>query len=85
MPPGAVPTAICSSPSGRWKRGHGIVARSAIAAVEHAMQVAGCSAFYRGNGLGRLFRDVQGARFHPLQEGPQRELAGKIALGLELD
>jgi len=49
------------------------------------MQVAGGSAFYRGNGLERLFRDVQAARYHPLQEGVQRELAARVALGLDID
>ena len=33
----------------------------------------------------RLFRDVQGARFHPLQGAPQRRLAGRAALGLPID
>lgn len=62
----------------------GMVARSAIGTVERAMEVAGGAAFYRGNQLERLFRDVQGARYHPLQDGPQRELAARAALGLEI-
>ena len=62
-----------------------IAARAAIETVELAMQVAGGSAFYRGNGLERLFRDVQAARYHPLQEGLQRELAARVALGLDID
>ena len=32
--------------------------------------------FYRVNGLERRFRDIQGARFHPLQQGPQARYAG---------
>jgi acyl-CoA dehydrogenase len=63
-----------------------IVARAATGTVESAMQVAGGAAIYRGNGLERLFRDVQGARFHPLQDGVQREYAARVALGgLDLD
>lgn len=62
-----------------------LVARSAIATAEQAMLVAGGSAFYRGNGLERLFRDVQAARYHPLQEGLQHELAARVALGLDID
>ncbi|KPK07904.1 MAG: acyl-CoA dehydrogenase [Betaproteobacteria bacterium SG8_39] len=62
-----------------------LAARAAIEAVEQAMLVAGGSAFYRGNGLERLFRDVQAARYHPLQEGLQRELAARIALGRNID
>jgi alkylation response protein AidB-like acyl-CoA dehydrogenase len=64
--------------------GRGIVARSAIGTVERAMEVAGGSAFYRDNQLERLFRDVQAARYHPLQDGPQRELAARMALGLDI-
>jgi len=65
--------------------GRTLVERSAIATVEQAMLVAGGSAFYRSNGLERLFRDVQAARYHPLQEGVQRELAARVALGLDID
>jgi len=62
-----------------------LAARAAIETVEQAMQVAGGSAFYRGNGLERLFRDVQAARYHPLQDGLQRELAARVALDLDID
>lgn len=62
-----------------------MVARAAIETVERAMQVAGGSAFYRANGLERAFRDVQAARFHPLQEKAQLDYAGRMALGLDID
>jgi alkylation response protein AidB-like acyl-CoA dehydrogenase len=62
-----------------------ILARAAIGTVESAMQVAGGLGFYRAARLERLFRDVQAARYHPLQEGPQRELAARVALGLDID
>ena len=42
------------------------------------------AAFYRDNGVERLFRDIQGARFHPMQQGPQATYAGKIALGQDI-
>lgn len=61
-----------------------LVARHALAAVELAMEAAGGGAFYRDNGLERLFRDIQGARFHPMQTGPQATYAGKIALGMDI-
>ena len=32
----------------------------------------------------QLFRDAQGARFHPLQEGLQKQFAARTALGLEI-
>jgi alkylation response protein AidB-like acyl-CoA dehydrogenase len=62
--------------------GRSLVAKNAIRTVDLAMELAGGASFYRGNGLERCFRDVQGARFHPLQAGPQAEYAGAMALGL---
>jgi alkylation response protein AidB-like acyl-CoA dehydrogenase len=61
-----------------------LVARGVLGTVNAAMDVAGGGAFFRAHGLERLFRDAQGARYHPLHEGPQRSLAGRAALGLEL-
>jgi acyl-CoA dehydrogenase len=62
-----------------------LVARHAIGAVTKALEVAGGGAFYRKSGLERAFRDVQAARFHPLQEKPQLELSGRVALGWPID
>jgi acyl-CoA dehydrogenase len=59
--------------------------RAAIATVDKAMEVTGGNAFYRGLGLERLLRDVQGARYHPLQEKTQLRYAGRLALGLDID
>ena len=65
--------------------GRQLVARHAIAAVEFAMELAGGAGFYRSAGLERRFRDVQAARYHPLQSGPQSEYAGAMALGLPVE
>lgn len=62
-----------------------LTGRAAIETVERAMEAAGGAAFYRSFGLERSFRDVQGARFHPLQELPQQLLAGRVALGLDIN
>lgn len=62
-----------------------LVEKHAIEAVELAMELAGGAGFYRAAGLERRFRDVQGARFHPLQQGPQATYAGSMALGLPVD
>ena len=62
-----------------------LAGRGAIETVERAMEVVGGASFYRGLGLERAFRDVQGARFHPLQELPQLELTGRLALGMGID
>ena len=65
--------------------GRQLVARHAIAAVELAMELAGGMGFYRSAGLERRFRDIQAARYHPLQSGPQAQYAGAMALGLPVD
>jgi alkylation response protein AidB-like acyl-CoA dehydrogenase len=62
-----------------------LIARSALRTVDLAMDVAGGAAYFRRVGLERLFRDVQGARFHPLTDGAQRRLAGRTALNLPID
>ena len=65
--------------------GRKLVAVHAIKAVELAMEAAGGAAFYRASGLERCFRDIQGARYHPMQQGQQAEYAGAMALGLPTD
>jgi acyl-CoA dehydrogenase len=62
-----------------------ICGQSAIDTVTRAFEVAGGSVFYRKGELERLFRDVQGARFHPLREPAQLAYAGRLALGLDID
>ena len=62
-----------------------IFANAVIRAVEKAMEVSGGPGFYRSSGLERCFRDVQGARYHPIQEKPQTRLTGRILLGLDVD
>lgn len=65
--------------------GRTLVARAAIRTVEKAMEAAGGAGFYRKTGLERIWRDVQAARYHPLQEKAQARLAGRVALGLSID
>ena len=69
----------------RVMTGRTLVARAAIRTVEKAMEAAGGQGFYRKTGLERIFRDVQAARYHPLQEKAQARLAGRVALGLHID
>jgi alkylation response protein AidB-like acyl-CoA dehydrogenase len=61
--------------------GRTLVAKAALNVVDLAMEIAGGSAFYRNLGLEKLFRDVQGVRYHPLREETQRKLAGQLAMG----
>ncbi len=65
--------------------GRRLVAVHAIRAVELAMEAAGGAGFYRSQGLERRFRDIQGARYHPMQPGQQAEYAGAMALGMPVD
>ncbi len=65
--------------------GRTLAGRAALRTVEKALELGGGAAFYRKAGLERLFRDVQGARFHPMQEMPQRRYAGRMAFGLPTD
>lgn len=62
-----------------------LVARSAVRTVELALVAAGGAGFFKSMRLERAFRDVQGARFHPLTDGQQQKLAGRMALGLPID
>jgi alkylation response protein AidB-like acyl-CoA dehydrogenase len=65
--------------------GKALFTRHALAAVECAMELAGGAGFFRATGLERRFRDIQAARYHPLQAGAQAEYAGAMALGLPVD
>ena len=55
---------------------------SVIRTVEKALAVAGGAAYFRGMGLERRFRDIQAARYHPIQEPKQHRFSGRVALGL---
>ena len=59
--------------------------RAALATADRAMDLAGAAGYMRFHPIERLFRDIQAARFHPLPSRPQRDLAGRIALGLPID
>lgn len=61
--------------------GRQLVEQSAIRAVELAMELAGGAGFYRAAGLERRFRDVQGARYHPMRREVQRLYTGSLVLG----
>jgi acyl-CoA dehydrogenase len=84
-----VETAVTAEPSAgttnRIMTGRTLIGRASIRTVEKAMEVVSGSALYRNVGLERLFRDVQGARYHPLQEKAQHRYAGRMALGLDID
>jgi acyl-CoA dehydrogenase len=53
--------------------------------AEKSLEVGGGAAFYRSTGLEICFRDLQGARYHPVPEKTQTLLTGRHLLGLPLD
>lgn len=69
----------------RAMMGRSLLTRHVLAVGDLAMEAAGGGAFYRTFGLERRFRDLQGARFHPMQSGPQSDYAGRMALGLPVE
>jgi acyl-CoA dehydrogenase len=62
-----------------------LLVNGVLATANKAMEVAGGASFYRSGKLERLFRDVQGARFHPVQEKPANRYVGRLRLGLDVD
>ena len=60
-----------------------IATNAVIRTVELSLAVAGGQGYFRGMGLERRFRDIQAARFHPIQEPRQHRFSGRIALGLD--
>jgi alkylation response protein AidB-like acyl-CoA dehydrogenase len=69
----------------RVMMGRSLAARHVLAVGDLSLEAAGGAGFYRKAGLERRFRDLQGARFHPMQPGPQAEYAGRMALGLPVE
>lgn len=65
--------------------GRRLVEENAIRTVELAMELAGGASFYRKTEVERRFRDIQAARYHPLQKEVQAEYAGAMALGQPID
>lgn len=83
-----ISTAVASQPgfetTNQIMTGRTLVAKAVLNVVDLAMEIAGGSAFYRKLGLEKLFRDVQGVRYHPLREEAQRKLSGQLVLGWDM-
>jgi alkylation response protein AidB-like acyl-CoA dehydrogenase len=65
--------------------GRTLVGRAAMRVVEKAMEVAGSGSFYRTSTLERLFRDIQGVRYHRPQQQEQLRFSGRLGLGFDVD
>jgi acyl-CoA dehydrogenase len=61
------------------------IALGGIEVCDIAMEVAGGAAFFKGSIIERCYRDVRGAKFHPLTPELTLTHAGQVALGLPAD
>jgi acyl-CoA dehydrogenase len=62
-----------------------LAGRSAMDVGSKALDVTGGSGFLRAAGVEQRFRDLQGARFHPLQQRQQELYAARFVLGRDID
>jgi alkylation response protein AidB-like acyl-CoA dehydrogenase len=80
-----VATAMNEKPSpesvGRVMIGRTLVVENALATANLAMELAGGEGFLRKTGLERIFRDIQGARYHPMRADKTALYAGTLATG----
>jgi alkylation response protein AidB-like acyl-CoA dehydrogenase len=80
-----ITTASVSQPSfettNQVMTGRTLAVKALLNVADLAMDITGGSAFYRKLGVEKLFRDIQGCRYHPLREEAQRKLSGQLALG----
>ena len=61
--------------------GRAMVVENALATANLAMDLAGGEGFQRRGGLERIFRDIQGARYHPMRMDKAAAYAGTLATG----
>jgi alkylation response protein AidB-like acyl-CoA dehydrogenase len=66
---------------GRVMQDRALVVEAALQTANLAMEVAGGEGFLRKSGLERTFRDIQGARYHPMRSDKATLYAGTLALG----
>lgn len=80
-----VSTAMEEAPSpdsvNRIMQGRALLVESALATASLAMDLAGGQGFFRKTGLERIFRDIQGARYHPMRADKAALYAGTLAVG----
>ena len=65
----------------RVMQGRALLVEAALETASLAMELAGGAGFLRKTGLERIFRDIQGARYHPMRADRQQLYAGTLALG----
>jgi alkylation response protein AidB-like acyl-CoA dehydrogenase len=61
------------------------IAIAGIDVCDLAMELAGGSAYFKGSPIERAYRDIRGAKFHPLSPEATLLHAGRLALGRPCD
>ena len=61
------------------------IALAGIEVCDTAMEVGGGAAFFKGSVIERAYRDVRGAKYHPMTPEQTLTHAGRLALGLPVD
>lgn len=61
------------------------IATAGIEVCDLAMELAGGSAYFKGSVIERAYRDIRGAKFHPLSPVATLLHAGRLALGRPCD
>jgi alkylation response protein AidB-like acyl-CoA dehydrogenase len=84
-----VQTASSSEPgpttTNRIMMGRSVVESSIRSLADVVMDVQGGAAYSRHNAFERMFRDLQGARYHTMKGNAQRQYAASLALGRSMD
>ena len=61
------------------------IAIAGIEICDLAMELAGGAAYFKGSPIERAYRDIRGAKFHPLSPEDTLLHAGRLALGQPCD
>jgi alkylation response protein AidB-like acyl-CoA dehydrogenase len=61
------------------------IALAGVEVCDLAMEIAGGAAYFRGSPIERAYRDIRGAKLHPLTPEATLLHAGRLALGLPCD
>lgn len=65
----------------RVMQGRALLVEAALGTASLAMELAGGEGFMRKTGIERIFRDIQGARYHPMRADKAAVYAGTLAVG----
>lgn len=75
----------CEETTNRVMTLRNLTGKAAMDVGSKALDCAGGAGFFRAAGIELRFRDLQAARFHPLQDRVQQFYAARMALGLNVN